>query len=236
MSRARRIYEQRIYEGEWLFVCGEKCEGFLVEYAFNDYESTASEFLSSLTGCHEWERCSLCGGLLQWAGYAGDMPVTDKFLVLVRDGSLMAATVMLAAVTESFICNLVFAAFTDRGVPREYANKLASRRMSRYALDTCRCLLEWPIRDIAFPVRNLVAHGKGFGRDEADYKDELEAQIRQIRGWVRAIIESAGHPKRFMPTETERWILFMDHWSAWLENHVGELLNKRAPEQMEGSV
>jgi hypothetical protein len=77
----------------------------------------------------------------------------------------------------------------------------------------------WPIDDIIFPTRNLVAHGRGFENDEHFYQSELVKQIVAIRKWIGPICQEIK-PTGFMPKETNRWLLFMDHWSSWLTSIV----------------
>jgi hypothetical protein len=77
MTQPKRIYENRIYEGEWLFVCQSPCRGYIVEYSFDKYDDYSSYFLSN-TGGHAMQRCHLCSETLEWAGYAGDMPLSDQ--------------------------------------------------------------------------------------------------------------------------------------------------------------
>src|SRR5438105_6483222 len=129
MSR-KRIYELRIYEGEWVFGCEPPCRGCLIEYSFDEYDGLASGFLPN-TGMHATERCHLCSGPLEWAGYSGDMPISDSLVSLLRSNHYMAATVMLASITENLINNLLWAAFVDNGIDRERANAISNGRISR---------------------------------------------------------------------------------------------------------
>lgn len=214
----KRLYEYRIYEGEWLFVC-RPCGTYLVEYSFYEFDKLADYFLSNMN-FHATEPCHRCAGPLEWAGFSGDMPISESLVSLIENGHYMAATVILASITENAINNLLWAALVDNGVDKEKANLLANGRMNRAdVLQMVRSLTQWPIKDIAFPVRNLVAHGKGFGKQEAFYRDELRKQVASICQWVERILQDV-QPTNFMPTECERWLLFMDHWSSWLVSYM----------------
>lgn len=218
-----RIYYRRLYEGEWWFVCQPPCKGYIVEYSFCEIDRRADRFLT-LTGTHSSEICHLCLGTLEWAGFSGDMPISDSLISLIKSEHFMAATVILAAVTENLINNLLWASLIDSGVDRQRANAVANGRLGRFdSLNIIKSLSGLQIPDISFPVRNLVAHGKGFGKHEAAYKEDLRTQIAQIVRWT-AKIWKGRTPKSFMPTEIERWLLFLGHWTDFLENYVGQKL------------
>ena len=220
MSQIDRIYEKRYYEGEWAFECENRCGGYVVEYAFDDWDKTAEAFLDSRIGGHAWSRCQQCKGILQWVGCSGDRPISKSVVSLAQNGHYMAATVMLASITESFINALVYAVLADRGLSRDDANRIANSSLGRQeALKICRQLTGWTIPDLAFSIRNIVAHGRGFGREERLYKDEVKKQADAIRAWVEKLYK-AGNPKWFSPNETDRWLLFMNHWSQWLVSFV----------------
>lgn len=215
-----RVGENRIYEGEWWFSCTPAtCQGFLVEYSLNNYEDFADNFLYSMP-IHRNESCHLCGNGLEWCGYSGGSPISDSLVSLLQNGHFMASTVILSATLENSLRNLLWAALVDNGVEQRRANKVADGRLNR--IDTINiivALTDLPVRDIAFPARNLVAHGKGLTLSETLYKDELKKQIGEIRKWVSQILNGKCL-SNFMPSESERWLLFMDHWSNWLVSYV----------------
>lgn len=222
-----RIDEQRIYEGEWRFCCCTKdCNGFQVEYSLNEYEDYADNFLHC-TAAHKNAYCQLCSGTLVWVGYSGGSPISDSFVALLKDKHYMAATVILSAIIENSLSNLLWSALVESGVESSLANKVADGRMSRLdIINTVASLTDLEIKDISFPSRNLVAHGKGFMRDEESYRVDLQRQIIQIRKWVERML-GGRIPNNFMPTECERWLLFMNHWSRWLVDYVDlQLLNR----------
>lgn len=139
----------------------------------------------------------------------------------------MAATVILSAIVENSLSNLLWSALVDSGVEASRANKVADGRMSRLdIINTAAALTDLEIKDISFPSRNLVAHGKGFIRNEESYRVDLQHQIIKIRKWIERILNGKV-PDNFMPTECERWLLFMDHWSRWLVNYVDVQLLSR---------
>ena len=71
-----RIREYRVYEGEWrFFCCKQDCQGYLLEYSLNEYESHAENFLNHY-GAHSYEGCHLCGDGLVWASYSGGSPIS----------------------------------------------------------------------------------------------------------------------------------------------------------------
>jgi hypothetical protein len=213
----KRLYEDRVYEGEWLFVCRLPCPGYIIEYAFTGWnDDLIDAILSSRTGGHGLENCHLCGGLLEWAGYPLQLPITHSLLALVNDYHFMASTLVLTAIVDNTISNLLWAAFVDSGLGAKKAKELAKAKVTRSeALQAIRSITAWPINDIIFPTRNLVAHGRGFGNDEHFYKSELVKQIAGIREWIDTICQEVT-PTGFMPKETDRWLLFMSHWSFWL--------------------
>jgi hypothetical protein len=162
----------------------------------------------------------MCAGPLEWAGFSGDIPISESLVSLMKNGYFMVATVILASITENTINNLLWAALVDSGIEKGKANSLTNGRMNRGdAIEMIRSLTQWPVKDIAFPVRNLVAHGKGFGKQEVFYREELGEQATSIRQWVERILKEV-QPKNFMPTECERWLLFMNHWSSWLVSYL----------------
>lgn len=139
---------------------------------------------------------------------------------------------ILSALTESFIRNLLWACLVDNKIEPARANEIADGRLNRSAMiDLIKSLSALPVRDLAFPTRNLVAHGIWFDkgkdpsarvRSEDSYKDELKDQASRIRSWVQSI---CGHmaPSNYMPSEVGRWILFMYHWSKWLVDTISAL-------------
>lgn len=223
----RRIHEHRIYEGEWLFYCTtDDCGGCLVEYSLNEYEEYVNDFLYN-TPLHTSEKCHLCGYELEWAGYSGGSPISDSLVALLSNKHYMASTVILSAIIDNSLENLLWAALVDSGVDKGRANKIADGRLNRRDIvNMAASLSNLKIKDIAFGSRNLVAHGKGFLRGEESYRVDLQKQIVQIRKWVEQILDGKV-PNNFMPTECERWLLFVDHWSRWLVNYVDiQLLSK----------
>jgi hypothetical protein len=132
----------------------------------------------------------------------------------------MASTVILSAVVENSIKNLLWAALVDNGEKPKRANKIADDRMHRIeAIKKIKSLNNWEIEDITFPARNIVAHGKGFLREEQEYQNELREQAIKIRKWVEKIAKDRM-PDNFNPSESGRWLLFMNHWSMWLIDYV----------------
>ena len=128
----------------------------------------------------------------------------------------MASILVLTAIIDNSISNLLWAAFIDNGIDMHSANELLKTRIARSdALHMIRSLTDWPIEDIVFPARNVVAHGKGFTNDEHFYRDGLIKQIADVRRWIEMICKEV-RPARFTPGETHRWLLFMDHWTSWL--------------------
>jgi hypothetical protein len=85
----KRLYEDRVYEGEWLFVCIPPCPGYIIEYAFTGWhDDFIDTILSGQTGpIHRVERCHLCDGLLEWAGYPLQLPITHSLLALVEESA-----------------------------------------------------------------------------------------------------------------------------------------------------
>jgi hypothetical protein len=161
---------------------------------------------------------------LAWDGYGGGSPVTDSLVSLLRSRYFMASTVILSAILESSIRDLVWAALVDNGVDRERANKVADGRMNRVdSLGLVASLTGLRIKDLSFPYRNLVAHGKGFGVPEGKYQAEIETQIRRLREWVDDI-KCGQTIANYCPPEVDRWLLFMSHWSGWLESYWAETL------------
>jgi hypothetical protein len=214
-----RVNEHRIYEGEWRFVCFPDCKGFLVEFSFDKYDNKAGQFLYN-TPIHTCERCHLCNRELEWEGYSGGSPISDRLVSLLEGRHFMVSTVLLAAMVENALRNLLWAVLVDNGVDMQRANRVADGRMSRMdTIRTINALADLKVKDIAFPVRNLVAHGKELTRPQSKYEDDLRTQIAQIRRWVNHIREGQN-PSNFMPSECERWLLFMSHWSYWLDSYV----------------
>jgi hypothetical protein len=222
-----RVREYRIYEGEWWFYCGKQdCKGSLVEYSLNEYENYADSFLNNF-GIHSYDGCHLCGDGLGWSGYSGGSPISDSLVSLLKTKHYMASTVILSAIIENSLDNLLWAALVDNGVEQGRANKIADGRLNRMdIISMVASLSNLSIKDISFPSRNLVAHGKGFSRGEEIYRVDLQKQIVQIRKWVERILDRKV-PDNFMPTERDRWLLFMNHWSRWLVDYVDvQLLRK----------
>jgi hypothetical protein len=222
-----RVQEYRIYEGEWWFYClTQGCQGSLVEYSLNDYENYADNFLNN-SCTHSYDGCHLCGQSVEWGGYSGGSPISNSLVALLKNKHYMASTVILSAIIDNSLENLLWAALVDSGVDKESANKIADGRLNRKdIIKIATSLSSLKIKDITFASRNLVAHGKGFSRNEESYRIDLQEQIIQIRKWVEQILDGKT-PNNFMPTECERWLLFMDHWSRWLVNYVDiQLLSK----------
>jgi hypothetical protein len=217
----KRLYEDRVYEGEWIFVCTPPCPGYIVEYAFTGWDDEIiASFLSNLTGGHALYNCPICGEVLQWTGYPLQLPITQSLIDLLQGNHFMASIIVIAAIIDNSISNLMWATFIDSGLDIHSANELVKTRIARSdALNMIRSLTDWHIEDIVFPARNLVAHGKGFTIDERFYRDELIKEISDIRRWIEMIYQEV-HPTGFTPGETHRWLLFMDHWSLWLTNFI----------------
>jgi hypothetical protein len=215
-----RLRERRIYEGEWFFCCQTQgCSGLVVEHCLNEHESHADTFLGN-DGFHALERCRCCAGYLEWAGYSGDSPISNGLIRLLDGNHFMAATVILSAIVENSIQNLLWACLSDSGVDMSRANHIADGRLPRPSMiELIKALSDLPIRDIQFPSRNLVAHGRGFLREEEAYRVDLINHLQRIREWIEAITKDR-ELSRFMPTECDRWMLFMDHWSRWLTNDL----------------
>ncbi len=218
-----RINEHRIYEGEWVFYCvNSDCRnGVFIEYSLNEYEDHASYFLDGSSGpIHTNAWCQNCGRPLEWAGYSGNSPISDKLVSLLNNNHFMASTVILSAILENSLNNLLWAALVDNGINPKKANKIADGRIVRIdMIKMISSLTEFKINDIAFESRNLVAHGKGFFLDEKHYQKDMLQQIDKISSWVISISKKI-QPNNFNPTECERWVLFMTHWSNWLKSYI----------------
>lgn len=218
-----RVNEQRIYEGEWWFTCenyGKTCEGFVVEYSLNNYENYADTFLYN-TDIHTSAVCDICNGALVWGGYSGGSPISDSLVSLLESQHYMASTVILAAIIENSLSNLLWASLVDNGTDAKQANKTADGRLYRAEIiKRISSITNLSVKDLSFPTRNLVAHGKGFLQSSETYKNELVHQIADTRKWVLEIPPSGNFPSNFMPNECNRWLLFMEHWSNWLVNYV----------------
>lgn len=148
------------------------------------------------------------------------MPISDSLVALLKNGHFMAATTILAAIMENSLRNLAWAALVDAGVGKSKANSLVNAGISRAeALRIARSLTGIPLRDIAFPSRNLVAHGRVFGETEDVFRVEILKQVESVRKWVADILKYR-QPGYLNPTECERWLLFMKHWSEWLKTLV----------------
>jgi len=214
-----RVNEYRIYEGEWRFHCiNATClNGTLIEYSLNKYEDYADYFLDGKSGpIHTNAWCENCNSSLEWAGYSGNSPISDNLVSLLENHHFMAATVILSAIIENSISNFLWSALVDNGMSYEKANNLADGRLGRIdSIHMLSSLTGFKIKDISFKSRNLVAHGKGFFLSEEEYQKDLSEQAEKILIWTEDIHEKIK-PNRFNPTECERWILFMHHWSKWL--------------------
>lgn len=216
----------RTYEGEWNFVCRKPCTGFLVEYSFHKFDSLSSDFLTN-TPLHALEVCGLCGEPLEWAGYAGEMHTTNGILQLFETGNFMVSTVIIAAFIENAINNLLWAALVDNGLNIEKADKIVCGRIQRHdQIGIIRSIINWPIKDINFPVRNLVAHGKGFFYSQDYYKQEVLKQAKNIRKWIERVTNEIPMIN-FMPSECERWLLFMNVWSDGLNSYIANNLKRK---------
>jgi hypothetical protein len=220
MNQVERIYKYRIYEGELFFDCeNSKCEGYLVEFLFWDADEIGKKLVKPLNQ-HRFELCQRCGNDLIWSGYWGDRPVSESIIALLNGGHYMSSTVILSAIVENSLNNLLWASLVDSGITRENANKFSDEKLSRHAtIKRIHSITNWQIDDISFPVRNLVAHGKGFGKTEQEYLQSLQEQAISIREWVNKFL-ALQSPNHFMPTEKERWLLFMDCWSQWLVSFI----------------
>lgn len=218
-----RVNEQRIYEGEWWFACenyGKSCKGFVVEYSLNDYEKDADSFLYN-TDIHTNAVCNICHGALVWGGYSGGSPISESLVSLLKSKHYMAATVILAAIIENSLSNLLWASLVDNGMDAAQANKIADGKLYRAEIiKRISSMTNLSIKDLSFPTRNLVAHGKGFLQSSETFKNELANQILNIRNWVLDIPPNGTFPSNFMPTECGRWLLFMEHWSSWLVDYI----------------
>lgn len=234
----RRINELRIYEGEWNFFCPtDGCGGYSVEYCLSDYmcgrgdqfiHSDADRFLNTYAQ-YDSAWCPICKLPLQWVGYSGSSPISASLVSLVKTGHFMAAIVILAAITESAIQDLLWASLVDGGIEPGKANSIADGRLSRpIMVDLIKKLTDRPVVDISFPTRNLIAHGRGFLEDEEFYRAELKKQIAIIRNWVSKVLD-ARPPPNIMPTQVERWLLFMDSWAQWLVDYIDGAINPISP-------
>ena len=228
MDNVEGFYKYRIYEGEFLFSCVHRdCPGYLLEFWFLEPGRIPTERVDHYW-VHIFSRCELCQGELELSEHYPGNPLSDSLVSLLEHKHYMAATVILSAIIEFSLSSLLWSALVASGLKRtEATEKTSSQMLSRYKLiQKCRELTGWPIEDIPFATRNMVPHGKGFGRDEQTYLVELVNQSVLIRQWVRKIVEM-GHPNPFMPSEPERWLLFMNHWSEWLVSYISDTAKAR---------
>lgn len=215
----------RIYEGEWIFICLNNCGGYLIEFSFNvdhDPSRNIMDFYDRSSDAHVSARCNDCGGILKWYGCIPHLTVSKSLSTLLQGQHFMAATVMIAAVVENYISNLLFASLVDEGVSVLRANNVADSKLARRdAINLIQDLTDWPIRDISFPVRNMVAHGRRLSQQPLEFVDDLQAQVRDIRKWFERL--SKGFQiNYFKPNEKDRWLLSMQHWITWLEKIIQE--------------
>jgi DNA-directed RNA polymerase subunit RPC12/RpoP len=218
MSQYKGIRGCRIYEGEWSYVCQRCGNGNLIEFGLSNYDQQAGHSLNNL-GYHNYVRCEDCGSELVWEGYAGGSPVTDSLISLLKNKHFMASTVILSAIVESAIRDLIWAALVDNGIDWERANKIADGRMNRIdSVNFVADLTGLKVKDIAFPYRNLVAHGKGFEVAEDEYREELIKQVKKIKEWVDGIVDGRN-VDNYRPSQIDRWLLFMSYWANWFESY-----------------
>lgn len=231
MSQRRTFKGYRIYEGEWVFSCiNSSClNGTVIEYSLNDYEDYADYFMDS-RGIHTTNLCEKCNSPLEWLGYSGGAPISDSLASLIKNGHYMASTVILSAIIENVISDLLWASLADSGVSQEKANKIADSRLGRIdSINIIRELTDIDIKDISFPSRNLVAHGKGFSNSEGHYKKELLLQFKKIDEWVKRMLKNRK-VESFNPSEIDRWLMFIRHWSTWLNTYLKPVLtSEEAP-------
>ncbi|MCA0353475.1 MAG: hypothetical protein LCH85_15890 [Chloroflexi bacterium] len=213
----------RVYEGEWFFVCQPPCNGYLIEYSFHKFDTIASNFLTN-SPIHTNQNCHLCGGLLEWAGYGGAMPNTERILRLLQDGHNMAATVIIASYIESSLQNLLWAVLVDNGIESKKSEIFIEKgRLSRDNLiNMIKNIGNFNIKDIVFPIRNMVAHGKGFHKEESFYKLEVLSQANDIDKWINHLTKDR-EISNFMPSESERWLLFMSVWADGFKKYIENL-------------
>ncbi|MGH8550245.1 MAG: hypothetical protein ACRERU_16915 [Methylococcales bacterium] len=116
-----RVGKYGIYEGEWWFSCTTKnCKGFLVDYSLNEYANYAEHFLYS-TPIHTNASCQLCDGALEWGGYSGGLPISNSLGSLLLTKHYMASTVILSAIIEKSLQNLLWAPLVN-GIEQGRAN------------------------------------------------------------------------------------------------------------------
>lgn len=216
----KQLYEDKVYEGEWLFVCRPPCLGYIIEYAFTGWHDDFIDIiLSNETEEHGLENCHLCGGLLEWADYPLQLPITHSLLALVNDYHFMASTLVLTAIIDNSISNLLWAALFDSGLGAKKARELAKRSE---ALQAIRSMTAWPIDDIIFPTRNLVAHGRGFAKSDVFYKLELVKQVNSICAWLQQT-SAELRTKGLITGKCDLWLSSMDNLRSQLTSLVPEL-------------
>jgi hypothetical protein len=216
----------RVYEGEWLFVCRNRCGGYVIDFSFNEMHDPVNNFEDfydiSFDG-YAPTRCA-CGDILKWYGCMPRL-TTSKALSTLLDGKhFMVATVMVAAVIESYVSNLLYATLVDEGISVAKADKVASSRLGRRdAINLIKDLTGWSVRDISFPVRNMVAHGQQLTEDEIYFANELRKQVQDINKWFDHLSKVNGYQIQFFsPSEKDRWLLSMQYWIVWLKKKVDE--------------
>lgn len=205
MTRKKQIYEDRFYEGEHAFGCG--CGGEMVIYAYEDEDLS---FLQTPPRCYK------CGNIMGWKGWSGQSDISHGIRDLIRDGHAIAAIVILAAFVEYQIDNLLWAILVDSGLPKKKASDIANGTLPRGdAIRMVRSLLERKIKNVVFPVRNAVAHGRAFGWEVQEYIEALDNQFNAIEKWINSIKKGNIIPGGCEYTELDRWILSMSHWLSW---------------------
>ena len=207
MSKTKTDNGYRYYEGEWLFICQscKKNPGIVFEYGLNDYDKISGSSLNNC-GLHSSEYCKNCGDPLVWAGYGANSPVTDKLIDLLKDGHFMASTVILSAIIENSIRDLLWAVLSDRGMETKTSDEVAELNLGRIEMiKIISTISGLKINDISFSTRNLVAHGKGFTLEEKEYKSKLKNQINNIEQWVSTIVSDV-ELNNYCPNETQRWL------------------------------
>lgn len=213
--RNKRFYDDRVYEGEYLFQCGS-CQTVFVFYAFEDQPDVVEYHLSG----HHSPPCNKCGNFMGWAGWSGDSDITNGLAKLLVDNHYMAAIAILAAYVEYQIDNLLWAVLVDSTLPREKATAIANGTVPRGdAVRIIRDLLGYKVKNIIIPIRNEVVHGRAFGRPAEEYAKDLWESFVAVRDWV-ASVKADQNPTGYDFKEVERWILSMEHWVWWFEDKL----------------
>ena len=204
------IYDNRYYEGEHVFSC--QCGTQTVIYAFQ------GEDLSWLNA--GTIPCEKCNRNMYYEGYAsGPDSITRGIISLLESRHYMAAIVVIAAFVEYQIDNLLWALLIDAGLPHDKATAVANGTLPRGdAIRMIRNLLGRKIGNIVFPMRNEVAHGRAFGKNQNEYSEAVSKQIEAIKKWVLGI-KSDYVPPSTNYSEIDRWLLSMEHWVDYMQIH-----------------